>query len=245
MWFVSCRLSLVGPPVVGADYVNKGDSMKPLGGGQTCPSPVILRGMRVIAGEHRGCRLTTPEGMATRPITDRVKASLFDWLGSMLAMPGQLPPIHVCDIFCGGGSQGIESLSRGAASCVFVDRDADALRCLRTNLDQLRITDRATILGAGAETVVVEPSGGGGFGLIFVDPPYRLSEEVTETSVTGRLLARLGEQLPTLPDAPVVWRHDDACHLPDPMPGGWRVVERRTWGGMAISLLNRPLREPS
>jgi 16S rRNA (guanine966-N2)-methyltransferase len=217
--------------------------MKAPGGGQTCVSPAILRGMRVISGEHRGRRLATPDGMATRPITDRVKASLFDWLGSMLAMPGRLPPIHVCDIFCGGGSQGIESLSRGAASCVFVERDADALRCLRENLDRLRITEPVTIVGARAESITVGPSGGGEFGLIFVDPPYRLSEDVTETSAAGLLSARLGEQIPTLPDALVLWRHDDTCHLPDPMPGGWRVAERRSWGGMAISLLNRPARE--
>lgn len=199
--------------------------------------------MRVIAGEHRGFRLTTPDGMATRPITDRVKASLFDWLGSMLAVPGHLPPIHVCDLFCGGGSQGIESLSRGAASCVFVERDAEALRCLRANLDRLRIAGSATIVGKSAELVAVGPTGGGAFGLVFVDPPYRLSEDVTETSIAGRLSARLGAEIPTLPDAPVLWRHDETCVLPDPMPGGWRVVERRRWGGMAISLLTRPAGE--
>ena len=218
---------------------------KPTGAGQTRAKPVILRGMRVIAGEHRGCRLTTPDGMATRPITDRVKASLFDWLGSMLAMPGSLPPIHVCDIFCGGGSQGIESLSRGAASCVFVDRDAEALRCLRENLDRLRITDAATLVATPAESVEIGPADGSGFGLVFVDPPYQFSEDITETSVAGRLSARLGVQIPTLPDAVVVWRHDEACELPDPMPGGWRVAERRTWGGMAISLLNRSQPETS
>ncbi len=187
--------------------------------------------------------MTTPEGMATRPITDRVKASLFDWLGSRLAMPGQLPPIHVCDIFCGGGSQGIESLSRGAASCVFVERDADALRCLRANLDRLRLVDAATIVGTSAESAAFGPADGDAFGLVFVDPPYRLSEDVTETSVAGRLSARLGKEIPTLPDAAVVWRHDEACVLPDPMPGGWHTTERRTWGGMAISLLMRPERE--
>ncbi len=189
--------------------------------------------------------MKTPEGMATRPITDRVKASLFDWLGSMLALPGQLPPIHVSDIFCGGGSQGIESLSRGAASCVFVEREADALRCLRANLGQLGIGDAATIVGASAESAAISPPGGGAFGLVFVDPPYRLSEDITESSVAGRVSARLGKEIPMLPDAPIVWRHDEACMLPDPMPGGWRVAERRTWGGMAISLLTRAQRETS
>ncbi len=189
--------------------------------------------------------MATPDGMATRPITDRVKASLFDWLGSMLALPGQFPSIHVCDIFCGGGSQGIESLSRGAASCVFVEHDADALRCLRANLDRLRLGKAATIVGASAESATVSPPGGGAFGLVFVDPPYRLSDDVEETSIAGRLSARLGKEIPMLPDAPIVWRHDEMCMLPDPMPGGWRVAERRNWGGMAISLLNRPERETS
>lgn len=192
--------------------------------------------MRVIAGEFRGRTLTTPEGLSTRPILDRVKGSLFDWLGSRLALPGQLPPVNVCDLFCGAGSQGIEALSRGAAFCAFVETDPGALKCLRSNIAALKIADRCQIVNRPAESAVVTTPNGEGCSIVFVDPPYRLSEDVSPTGVMGRVIARIGREIPTRPEALMVWRHDDSVRLPSELPSGWTTIDRRTWGSNAITM---------
>lgn len=95
--------------------------------------------MRIISGQYRGRRLLAPPGRATRPMTDRVKESLFatiaDWLDGAA----------VADLFCGTGSAGLEALSRGAAHVWFADRDREALRRLRRNIAMLDAGDRTTI----------------------------------------------------------------------------------------------------
>jgi 16S rRNA (guanine966-N2)-methyltransferase len=195
--------------------------------------------MRVIAGRYKGRRLATPTGSTSRPILDRVKVSLFDWLGSKLREPGRLPPISVCDLFCAAGSQGIEALSRGATFCAFVDKDRAAIACLRKNLDALGITKEAVIINQPAESVALGPLGGDGFDLVFVDPPYRLSEDVSAGSPASRIFAGLGTRIVTRPEALVLWRHDDKCTLPQAAPGGWTTTERRTWGSMAITMFQQ------
>lgn len=195
--------------------------------------------MRVIAGRYKGSRLKTPPGFGTRPILDRVKASMFDWLGSRLAQPGSLPPVNTCDLFCGGGGQGIEALSRGAAFCAFVDKDRSALACLKENLNHLGIVETGVVIGGPAESVTIAPPPSRGFGLIFVDPPYRLSEDVSENSVMARVACRLGSQVLVEPDALLLWRHADSCMLPDVVPGEWKAVDRRSWGTMAITMFER------
>lgn len=193
-------------------------------------------GMRVIAGQFRGRRLRTPTGLDTRPILDRVKVPLFDWLGVRLAEPGTLPPLAVLDVFCGGGSMGIEALSRGARCCVFVDAGREAIDCLKANIATLGIGKEAQVVNRRAESIMVSPPTGPGFDLVFLDPPYRLSEEVSEDSPMGRVTGRLGREIPVASDAFVLWRHDAKTALPDQVPGGWRVVERRTWSSMTITI---------
>src|SRR5438477_10186799 len=98
--------------------------------------------MRIIAGKFRGRKILPPEGEATRPITDRVKQSLFDILTP------RIEGSRVYDCFAGTGSMGLESLSRGAASSVFFERDREALKLLRENIDELGVTQRATVIAA-------------------------------------------------------------------------------------------------
>src|ERR1700693_2200498 len=88
--------------------------------------------MRVIAGRLGGRRLSAPSGRRTRPTSDRVRESLF-------AMLGELDGASVLDLFAGSGALGIEALSRGAQSAVFVERDASAARALRDNLAALEL----------------------------------------------------------------------------------------------------------
>lgn len=191
--------------------------------------------MRVIAGTLRGRRLLSPEGLETRPISDRVKGSLFDMLGSRLATPGSLPELRVLDLFCGPGSLGIEALSRGAACCTFVDASVEALDCLRQNLKTLGLESRSRIVRSRAERLAVEPMTGGSFDLVFFDPPYALSEEQGADSKILQACRRFGEHVPTATDSLMTWRHHERCVLPQKVPGGWREFERRSWGDMAIT----------
>ena len=120
--------------------------------------------MRVITGSARGRRLKELEGMETRPTTDRVKEGLFS------ALQFDIEGRKVLDLFAGTGQLGIECLSRGAASAVFVDRRADALKRIRENLKDTDLTDRARVVAGDAVEYLkgVREK----FDLILLDPPY-------------------------------------------------------------------------
>src|ERR1044071_1403295 len=136
-----------------------------------------LSSMRVIAGQYRHRKLLAPTGLGTRPILDRIKTALFDWLGARLALPGSLPPMRVLDLCCGGGSLGIEALSRGASYCAFVEHEQEAMRCLLQNLDGLHNgPPEARFYHGSAENIRIVPPPGGPFELIFFDSPYVMSK---------------------------------------------------------------------
>ncbi len=123
--------------------------------------------MRVIAGRLGGRRLQAPRGRITRPTSDRVREALFSALG-------ELAGASVLDLFAGTGALGIEALSRGARSAVFVERDAGAARVLHGNLAALGIdasaaeVRRADALAALRSARAREET----YDLIFIDPPY-------------------------------------------------------------------------
>lgn len=196
--------------------------------------------MRIIAGTFRGRIIETPRGCDTRPILDRVKASLFDWLGSRLAMPGQLPPINICDLFCGGGTHGIEAISRGAAHGVFVDQGADAVKCLTKNIEQLGLADRTTILKRPVGATPVRMPNNAKCDLVFFDPPYVQSHDVSKGSIIMKTLEGLADTLPVASDALMTWRHDRVDALPPEIPGGWKQIDERTWNRMTITLYGQP-----
>lgn len=122
--------------------------------------------MRIITGSARGCRLKTPKGAdVTRPTADRVKESLFNILGTMV--PGR----KVLDIFAGTGNLGIEALSRGAQSAVFVDKATAEL--IRDNLKLTRLADKAVVRGGDVFAELARQTAAkADFTLIFCDPPY-------------------------------------------------------------------------
>jgi len=120
--------------------------------------------MRVITGSARGRRLKELEGMETRPTTDRVKEGLFNIL--QFDIEGR----RVLDLFAGTGQLGIECLSRGAVSAVFVDRRTDAVKLIKENLKITELTDRAWVVSGDSMEYLkgVREK----FDLIFLDPPY-------------------------------------------------------------------------
>jgi 16S rRNA (guanine966-N2)-methyltransferase len=194
-----------------------------------------MAAMRVIAGKLRGSVLTTSPGRHTRPITDRVKESLFNILGHRFGTPGLLPDIAVLDLFAGSGAFGIECLSRGARSCLLVEQDQRTLRVLRANLDRLRLSEVARVSAENAWTMRIPPVAPDGYGLIFVDPPYR---DVADTNRVLDLLERTAGRLSE--GGVVVFRHARSAGF-SVEPLRWlRCVDERSFGTMRVLLLQRP-----
>ena len=122
--------------------------------------------MRVIAGSARRVSLKTLEGMNTRPTQDRIKETLFNMLQYDLA------DCTFLDLFAGSGGIGIEALSRGAKTAVFVEQNADAVQIVRENLKTTRLEDRAVVMHTDALTALKRLEGKYRFDYIFMDPPY-------------------------------------------------------------------------
>jgi len=182
--------------------------------------------MRVIAGEFRGRILLAPEGnQTTRPITDRVKQSVFDILAPLI----ENAVVHDC--FAGTGSMGLECLSRGASQAVFFERDRSAGQRLQNNIASLGVTAKATVITGDLfhwfeNSPVTQRAD-----LLFLDPPYRFLKEQADD------LRKLAENLAAkhlTETATVVFRHDssDALALP-PL----RVYDVRKYGAMTVEFL--------
>jgi len=121
--------------------------------------------MRIITGNARGKRLTAPEGLHTRPTTERTKESIFNII--QFDIEGR----RALDLFAGSGQMGLEAVSRGAAECVFVDSDRKAQVVIKKNIATCGMTDRCRLETGDAYTFLQRQKKGS-FGLIFLDPPY-------------------------------------------------------------------------
>ncbi len=121
--------------------------------------------MRIIAGRWRGRPLIAPAGDTTRPTADRTREALFSMLASRL---GTFDDLAVADLFAGSGALGLEALSRGAATCLFVEQDRAALAALRANVAKLAAAG-ATVRAASVLAIGPAPAP---LDLIMMDPPY-------------------------------------------------------------------------
>jgi 16S rRNA (guanine966-N2)-methyltransferase len=137
------------------------------------------RGVRVIAGSARGRRLVVPEGTDVRPTKDMVREAVF----SALAARGALVHAEVLDLYAGSGALGIEALSRGAAGCVFVERDRTAAAVIAENLATLAFTDVARVVRGDARAFLASAPRAGPFDLVFADPPYSAPEDEVAASL--------------------------------------------------------------
>jgi len=170
--------------------------------------------VRVVAGELGGRRLVTPPGNDTRPTTDKVRQAVFNALDSA----GLLDGASVIDLFAGSGALGIEALSRGASSCIFVERDRSAVEALRSNLTTLGIEGRSRVVVGDAATYGSQV---GSIDLALVDPPYQF--EAWEALLAG------------LDAAAVIAESDREI----PAPEGWEQVRARRYGRTFITWLQR------
>jgi 16S rRNA (guanine(966)-N(2))-methyltransferase RsmD len=167
--------------------------------------------LRIVAGSFKGRRLVAPPGSATRPTSDRVREALFSVLGP------SVPGARVLDLFAGSGALGLEALSRGAATAVFVDRSQRAIAAIRTNLEALgvdadvhRMEAHAALRAALARREAYD--------LVFLDPPYRhaagLGRKLSETLLpvlapAARVVTESDRRDPLALDLPL---SDERCY---------------------------------
>jgi 16S rRNA (guanine(966)-N(2))-methyltransferase RsmD len=174
--------------------------------------------MRVVAGLYGGRRLVAPPGSATRPTSDRVREALFSVLGT------GVQGARVLDLYAGSGALGIEALSRGAASAVFVDHSAKAITAIRANLEALGIEAVVRRIEARA-ALRPPPEGADPYDLVFLDPPYRRAAEL------GR---ELSEALPAVlaSGARVISESDRR----DPLELAFPLTDERRYGDTIIRI---------
>jgi 16S rRNA (guanine966-N2)-methyltransferase len=159
--------------------------------------------MRIVAGAARGRRLAAPAGQATRPTSDRAREGLFS---TLTALRGRLAGARVLDLYAGSGAVGLEALSRGAAHALLVEAAPDVARTARVNMSTVGLPG-AEVAVVRVERLVASPPPGEPYDLVFLDPPYA----VTDDEVRAVLDALLTQG----------WLRPDA----------WAVVERATRGG--------------
>ncbi len=140
--------------------------------------------MRIGSGEFSGRKLRAPKGSDTRPTAARLKKSLFAVLAPTLE------DARVLDLFAGAGALGLESLSRGAAWAVFVERSRKAADVIRRNIEELGVAERGELLAMDVRTAFTQLGHDGDtFDLVFADPPYEADED---EDLLSRLLSVLG-----------------------------------------------------
>jgi 16S rRNA (guanine966-N2)-methyltransferase len=173
--------------------------------------------MRVIAGTARGRRLVAPAGTTTRPTPDRVREATFNALGSL----GAVVDAAVVDLFAGSGALGIEALSRGAATCTFVDADRAARDAVAANLAAAGLADRARVVASPAARALADWAGDGTrFDLALLDPPY-------EFDGWDDLLTALPASLAVAESSHPVGAE------------GWEVLRAKRYGRTHVTILER------
>jgi len=184
--------------------------------------------MRIIAGSKKGMRLLSPKGMDTRPITDRVKESLFN----ILYTKDRIDDSVMADLFCGTGSMGLEALSRGAKWVTFIDGSRSVIEILNQNIAKAGFAGDSKSVCANILRVGAAPTPEYGlYDLVFCDPPYEMSRNCAPGTKVGKLMEMIALQVK--PGGMVILRthlrslvEDRYAHL--------HAVDQREWGTMKI-----------
>ncbi len=178
--------------------------------------------MRVIAGTHRGRRLSGPQGTSLRPTSDKVREALFSILGPRVAASRFL------DLYAGTGAVGIEALSRGARVATFVEADARAVRVIQRNLTTCGLLDQAELRVSLTETFLRRCQWTAPYGIVFADPPYGEAAAVNLVLASGNngLLAE---------EAVMVIEQESDADSPAPADG-IRFLRRYEYGDTALLL---------
>lgn len=184
--------------------------------------------MRIVAGKFRGKAMLSPTDESIRPTSDRAREAMFNILASRIGV--HLEGVKVLDLFAGTGALGLEALSRGAQSAVFVDTGVESRGLIRDNIEAFGIAGIAKLLRRDATSLGVAGTMGP-FDLVFLDPPYNqgLGEQALASLRAGKWLA---------PTATIVL--EEASDVEVTLPEGFTLDDRRQYGAAALHFI-RPV----
>ena len=191
--------------------------------------------LRVISGQYRRRLLKTPSDDSTRPYTDRVRQMVFDRLNKLI------PNARVADVFSGVGSMGMESLSRGAKSCVFFEANPEIHELLVSNVKSIAPEARTICWKTDVRRTSFRPKGGDDclpYTLIFFDPPYRTADEIAPGKPLWASLKRLARDTISSADCVLVLRTPE--HFDTPELAQWQVHDCWEISSMMIWIMTKP-----
>jgi 16S rRNA (guanine966-N2)-methyltransferase len=195
--------------------------------------------VRIVAGKFRRRRLLSSPGDTTRPITDRVKETLFERLTA------DLIDRRVADVFAGTGTLGLEALSRGAKSVVFIERDRIAFDLLQQNVATLGAADQTLCWRTDAFRTSYRPKGVSEFipfEVVFFDPPYRMIANLKEGSLLYSSLERLARPDVTAPGALLILRTPERASFS--LPSCWLEQSEFEYSTMQVHLYRKQEAQP-
>jgi len=193
--------------------------------------------LRITGGEFRGQKLFSPKNLSVRPAPDMVRVALFNILADCV------PGARVLDLFAGTGAFGIESLSRGAEFAVFVEKDKKNCEIIERNLRKLSLLpvagekSRAAIIRVDALSILtVKNLSGAPFDIIFIDPPYALSEDPKTRQSLKRFLQEIIDSEVAAESATIMFRERKSGTLAEEAFGK-RIELIRTYGTTKVTLI--------
>ncbi len=191
--------------------------------------------LRIIGGELRRRQLKTPPGITTRPYTDRVRQIVFDRITDIV------PDARVADIYAGVGTMGLESISRGAASCVFIEGTALVHQTLKENVQTLAASVPSVCWKTDVRFTSFIPKGSDDmvpYSLMFFDPPYARCPTMEPGGVLHKSIQRLARPTVSTQDALLLIRTPERFELS--VPNGWELQDCWKLSTMKIWNLIKP-----
>jgi 16S rRNA (guanine966-N2)-methyltransferase len=178
--------------------------------------------MRIIAGERKGHTIWAPKGLETRPTSDRVRENVFN-----IVLPW-VEGSRVLDLYAGSGAMGLEALSRGAQSVVFMEADPEAVQAIERNLDKLRLGGATVLRRDASAGLAQEATAGRKYDLVLADPPYAMTDYSTLARYLPRVLAD---------DGLLVF---ETAARTEPELAGLEVRTSRKYGGTRVTVFEHP-----
>lgn len=178
--------------------------------------------MRITGGIHRGRKLESPDSMAIRPTTDKVRQAIFN----MLESRGGVQELTVLDVFCGTGSLGLEAISRGASQAIFIDKDSKSINLAKSNAENLLKKENCFFYKMCAARPKERPEECRPANLLFCDPPY--NQNLVEDAIPNLL------EKGWLDKRAVMVIETEKNYFGEPLPGLSQRLQEKTYGDTKI-----------